>query len=456
MVVMSDQRESASPLATVPSSQVPPAEVSTSAATPGTGGKAFSLGNRPALTGIRAIALSFVLIFHSNFKTLPGAWVSLGIFFVLSGFLITTMLAGEHQRTGRISLSKFYSRRGVRLLPPLLIAVALLGLYATFVPVANAGNRIWGDSAAAVFYLSDYRSAFGHEPFLGFMSQCWSLAVEEQFYLIWAALLLVALKFGNRKLAYTLTCIGIAVCAANRIYLVLGAHHWNSYVAGRAYYAFDTRGDALFLGCLLGLIATGGHLEGWKPWAKRTLSVLAVASTASLIWIIATVGLAARSLPLWWLPISEVASAVIIVYLIIRPKGVGTRAMSFSALVLVGNMSYTIYILHWPVYVAISPFTVRWSYGVTEVVRLAIILPLAALSWYLMEQPLMRWRRRALEVAAAPAPIEGLGVPVVPAAVGDAHPAPVEAPGAEEGPHPGDHVVPDGRPLARRPTPAFE
>jgi peptidoglycan/LPS O-acetylase OafA/YrhL len=357
----------------------------------------FRLGNRPALTGIRAVGVSLVLIFHSNFQTLPGSWVALGVFFVLSGFLITTMLATEQQKNGSISLSRFYYRRGVRLLPPLVMTVALIALYALIVPVWNAPQRIWGDSAAALFYFADYRSAFGHEPFAGFMAQCWSLAVEEQFYLIWAALLLVTLKFGNRKLAYALAIIGIVVCAGNRVRIVLEAAHWNSYVAGRVYYAFDTRADALFLGCLLGLIATGGHLDGWKPWAKRVLTVLAIASTGIMVWIILSVSLAPRSLPLVWLPVSEVASALIIVYFIVQPRGIGTRVMGLSALVFVGNMSYTIYLIHWPIYVAISPFTVRWSYPVMDLARAALIIPIALASWFLVERPLTQWRREKLD-----------------------------------------------------------
>jgi peptidoglycan/LPS O-acetylase OafA/YrhL len=366
----------------------------------------FRLGNRPALTGIRAVGVSLVLIFHSNFRTLPGSWEALGVFFVLSGFLITSMLAIEHQKTGTVSLSKFYSRRAVRLLPPLLLAIVLLALYAAVVPVVNAGNRIWGDSAAALFYVADYRSAFGHEPFLGFMSQCWSLAVEEQFYLIWAVLFFLAMQFGSRRWAYVLAVVGIVVSVANRVRIVESAQHWNPYVAGRVYYAFDTRADALFLGCLLGLIATGGHLESWGPWARRAVTGAALVSTGVMIWVLFSVGLAARSLPLWWLPITEITSAVLIVYFVVQPKGLGTRAMGIPLLVLVGNMSYTIYILHWPVYVATGVFSktdLPWSYWPSELVRLAIILSLAAASWYLMERPLTRWRRRALDPSRPPA-----------------------------------------------------
>jgi peptidoglycan/LPS O-acetylase OafA/YrhL len=360
----------------------------------------FSLGNRPALTGIRAVCLATVVIFHTNFQTLPGSWAALGVFFVLSGFLITTMLATEHQRTGGISLGKFYSRRAVRLLPPLLITIALLALYAAVVSVADASQRIWGDSAAALFYYADYRQAFQQNPFYGgFLTQCWSLAVEEQFYLIWAVLLVVALKFGRRKLAYVIAITGIVACTANRIYIVLSAPHWSIYVADRTYYAFDTRADALFLGCLLGLIATGNHLENWKPIPKQLLAIAALISTAVMIWILFEVGLYSRSLPLVWVPVSEIASAIIITYFVVHPKGLGTRVMGISILVLIGNMSYTIYLIHWPVFVALSPSTTHWSYLEVDVVRMAIVIPLALASWYLMERPLTRWRRRELDPA---------------------------------------------------------
>jgi len=363
-----------------------------------TGNVPFSLGNRPALTGIRAIGVSLVLIFHSNFSTLPGSWVALALFFVLSGFLITAMLADEHQKTGRISLGRFYSRRAVRLLPPLILTVALLGIYAALVHVSDAAHRVWGDSAAALFYFSDYRQAFEHNPlYSGFLTQTWSLAIEEQYYLIWAALLLLALKASRRRIAYVLASAGIVACTVNRIHIVLGAHPYTIHTADRVYYAFDTRADALFLGCLLGLLATGGHLQNWRPWAARTLAVSAVVSTAVMAWIVLSISLGDRSLPLVWLPVSQIASAVIITYFIVLPRGLGTRAMGLPLLVVVGNMSYTIYLIHWPIFVALSPSTTGMSYWVLDPLRMAIVIPLAAASWYLMEKPLTRWRRRRLD-----------------------------------------------------------
>ncbi len=356
----------------------------------------WRLGNRPPLTGIRAPFMATVLIFHSNFQTLPGSWASLGVFFVLSGFLITAMLAGEHQRTGTVSLSNFYSRRAIRLLPPLFIAVALLAIYASVVRVFSAANDLWTDVAAAVFYFADYRSALGHSPAISYLSQCWSLAVEEQFYLIWAILFFVSLRYANRRTAYAIAVVGMLASLGDRLFIVLSAPHWGPLVAARAYYAFDTRAEGLFLGCLLGLAATGGHLDGWRPAARRGVSVLALVAVGVMIWILFNVGLGDRSLPLWWLTVSELASLVIIVFFLIHPRSWSARLLGLPLLVLLGNMCYSVYIFHWPVYVALSQFTVKWPFWQLETVRLAIILSLAVASWFLVEQPLMRWRRKRL------------------------------------------------------------
>jgi peptidoglycan/LPS O-acetylase OafA/YrhL len=357
----------------------------------------FSLGNRPALTGLRCFLVFPVVIFHLNFRTLPGSWVTLGTFFALSGFLITCLLASEHSRTGAISLRRFYSRRAVRLLPPLFLTVSLLALYAAFVSVANAAQRVWGDSAAAIFYYADYRQAFEHNPlYEGFLTQCWSLAVEEQFYLVWAVLFFVALRFGQRRLCYILAVAGILACTADRLYLVLSAPHWNVFVDDRTYYAFDSRGDALFFGCLLGLLATGNYLENWGTTARRILALAAALSAALMVWVMLDIGLYARSMPLFWMTVTEITSVIIITYFVVNSKGIGTKFMGFSILVLLGNMSYTIYLLHWPVFVALSPTTTHWTPWEINIIRMAIVILLAGASWYLMEKPLTKWRRREL------------------------------------------------------------
>lgn len=357
----------------------------------------FRLGNRPALTGIRALAMATVLVYHANFGAMPGAWVALQIFFVLSGFLITAMLASEAQRNGRISLTRFYSRRAVRLLPPLFLAVAILAIYASVVHVLDASHRVVGDSLATVFYYADYRSALGHAPFLGFWGQAWSLSVEEQFYIIWAVLLAVAVARKRRGLAYGLAAAGVVLSAADRTWLTLGAPHFNQLVAERTYYAFDTRADALFFGCLLGLLAADGYFKRLPEWGLRFFTGGAAVATAVLVWVLFKVPVWSEPTMLWWQPVTAVASAVLILYFVLCPRSLGTRFAGLGVFVFLGELSYTVYLLHFGVYLALEPGArgTHWSFWPTELLRLAIILGIAALSWFLIERPLARWRSRS-------------------------------------------------------------
>jgi peptidoglycan/LPS O-acetylase OafA/YrhL len=370
---------------------VPPA----ASAVPSEGRSPFRLGNRPPLTGIRALGVAAVLIYHSNFKTLPGAWAMLQVFFVLSGFLITAMLSGEGRRNGRISLTGFYSRRIVRLYPPLVLTVILMGIYAAFVYVADASQRLWGDSAAALFYYADYRQAFGHAPFFGFLAQTWSLSVEEQFYVIWSVLMVAAVALGRRRLAYGFAIVGIALSVGDRLFLSVHAPHFTVPVFTRIYYAFDTRADALLIGCLLGLLASDGYLNDWGRWARRTVALGAIGATAFMIWVLFESPLFREDLVVWQLPATTIACAIILVYFVVCPVGIGSKVAGIGLLVFVGNLSYTLYIVHFPVYLAIQPNGTHWGYWPTELVRLAIIFAIAIASWFLMERPLMRWRQRS-------------------------------------------------------------
>ncbi len=363
----------------------------------------FRLGNRPPLTGIRALVIGSILVYHSNlanphsnFTALPGAWAAISVFFVLSGFLITSMLMAERERKGRISLGNFYTRRALRLLPPLAITVGLLAIYAALVYVPYAHQRVWADISAASFYYADFRSASGHEFFLGYLGQAWSLSIEEQFYVIWSVLLLGATFFHRRTAAYVLALSGIGASAAYGFWTLLHAQHFSGAMANQLYYGFAPRADALFVGCVLGLVATGGHLERMGRWTRRAIALVALGSAALLGWIVAEVAFGTRSSLLVWLPVSIVLSAVLIVYFVTSPRGVGSRVVSIAPLVLVGNLAYTLYLVHWPVYMAISPLTTHWSFWPMEAVRLAVVFAIALASWFLVERPLMRWRRRTL------------------------------------------------------------
>jgi peptidoglycan/LPS O-acetylase OafA/YrhL len=401
---VADDYGTTSPATAVVSDAAPPAVDDSEGAAPGSATPEpyrFRLGNRPPLTGVRALALFTVLTYHSNFKTLPGTWVALQVFFVLSGFLITAMLAGEGHRHGRISLGAFYARRGVRLVPPLLLTVGLLAIYAHFVNVSDAAHRLWGDSFAALFYYADYRQALGHAPFFGYLAQTWSLSVEEQFYILWSLAMVAAVASGRRRLAYGFAIVGMVASTADRLWLVYHGHHFGNVVFDRVYYAFDSRADALFLGCLLGLLAADGYLHGWARWARGLVTVAAAASTVFLCWILLYAPLNTENLCVWWLPTTTVASAVIITYFVICPTSLGSKFVGLGFLVFIGDLSYTVYLIHFPVYLAIQQNQTGWAFWPNELFRLAVIFTIAIASWFLIERPLMRWRQRSAAAHAA-------------------------------------------------------
>ena len=341
--------------------------------------------------------MATVLVYHANFGTMPGSWVALQIFFVLSGFLITTMLASEAKRHGRISLTRFYSRRAVRLLPPLFFAVAIVAIYATLVHVVETSQRVWGDSLAALFYYADYRSALGHAPFLGFFAPAWSLSVEEQFYIVWAILLAVAVSRGRRRLAYGIAATGMVLSAVDRTWISLAGHHFTAATATRTYYAFDTRADALFFGCLLGLIAADGYFQRLRPWMPRVLTAAAAAASVVIVWVLFEVPVWSLSTMVFWQPVTTVASAILIMYFVLCPLSLGTRFVGLGVFVFLGELSYTVYLLHFGVYLALEPgpHGTHLSFWPTELLRLALILGLATASWFAIERPLARWRARS-------------------------------------------------------------
>jgi peptidoglycan/LPS O-acetylase OafA/YrhL len=369
---------------------------------PGRPRSKFRLGNRPPLTGFRAFALTTVLVYHSNFRTWPGSWIAIQMFFVLSGFLITSMLAAEGDRKGRISLRSFYARRAARLLPPLALTIVLILIYAALVNVSEASTRVWGDSAAALFYFADYRQAFGHEPFFGYLAQTWSLSIEEQFYVIWSVLMVTSVALHKRALAYGFATFGMLFSVADRLWLADSPSHFTNADFTRIYYAFDTRADALFLGCLLGLLATDGYLNEWSRGLRKVLGAAAVASVGFLIWILYNAPLFQKVMVVWWIPLTTIASAIIIAHFVINSDKWGARIVGLGVFVFLGDLTYTLYLVHWPIYLAIQPNGTHWGYWPTELVRLAIIFAIAIGSWFLIEKPLLRWRQRSAAKAIGP------------------------------------------------------
>ena len=262
----------------------------------------FRLGNRPPLTGIRALGITAVLIFHSNFHDpARGLGGPRGVLHPV-GFLITAMLAGEHQRTGgHQPVKTSMSGEAVRLLPPLALAIALLGLYVPCVPMSmTPRTAVWGDSAAALFYSpTTARPSATSRPWLS--GQCWSLSVEEQFYLFWAIVMFSWLAMGHRRLAYVLATIGVLVCTANRLWIVLSAPHSTTPSCRPGSTTPSTPGPTP---CSSAVCSASWPPEASsRPGAEGHLGAddLGRGCAGVMVWILFTWTWAPVR-PLWWLP----------------------------------------------------------------------------------------------------------------------------------------------------------
>lgn len=204
-------------------------------------------GYNPALDGVRALAMLCVLVFHMD--ALPGGYLGVDVFFVLSGFLITRQLLAERDRTGRVSLPRFYLRRAYRLLPAFWMLV-LVGFTAVVVlGIGTAGERdeFLHTLAAAMLYVNNYFQVVQQNTGAGWLGHTWSLSLEEQFYLLWPLLLLVLCRrpWIDRRLPVVLLG-GVVV-----VMLWRDALNASSASATRTYFGLDTRADALLVGCAL-------------------------------------------------------------------------------------------------------------------------------------------------------------------------------------------------------------
>ncbi|AYJ84953.1 acyltransferase (plasmid) [Sphingomonas paeninsulae] len=215
------------------------------------------LNYNPALDGIRALAASAVLLVHLNPAFLPGGWIGVDVFFVLSGFLITRILQLEIGTTGSIDLKRFYIRRAIRLVPALLAMVMVVVIVAKLME-----KQIITEAILSLTYTMNWAQAFDIGLPVKYLDHTWSLAVEEQFYLVWPIALL-ALR-SKRPWAYV-----AALLVASLFWR--GALIHNGATWARTYHGFDTHSDTLLIGSLLALfpisqrVVSAARLTSWIP-----------------------------------------------------------------------------------------------------------------------------------------------------------------------------------------------
>jgi len=314
----------------------------------------------PALDGLRAIAVLAVLAFHAGAPLAGGGFVGVDLFFVLSSFLITTILAKEHASTGRIAVARFYWRRALRLYPTLLL---LLAGFLIASPYLWPELPAWRYAAMTAFYVTDYTRALIGEPEV--LSYTWSLSVEEHFYLVWPLVLPYILRRPNP--ARWLLMAYLAATAWR-----IGNYHWLGWET--TYFRFDTRLSGLILGSML---AFGVRFQArWVP-----LAVAGLAAAVATPSFHGSTGLTAMMV------LAEWSAAGLVTYA--AGRGRGHRVLSCAALAYVGRLSYGLYLWHFPI---VYWMREHYSWGTTLAVTGAASLALAALSHHLVDLPLRRLR----------------------------------------------------------------
>jgi peptidoglycan/LPS O-acetylase OafA/YrhL len=346
----------------------------------------FELGYRRSFDGLRGVAITFVVCDHASILSNNFGFIGVDLFFVLSGFLITCLLVEEWNRCGRISLDRFYIRRALRLLPALvvlLIAVTGYGL------VTHQLMRYARVSCYAFFYSTNWVIVFtGLSTGNGsYLRHTWSLSIEEQFYLIWPAVLVFMISRVSRVVLLRM------VFAAGLLFWVLRFILYFTTATGfdRLFYGTDTRADSLFLGCTVAMVMSFG-MGAKTSSAKKYIHLLAMASVMGLFGYGYAYDCYDDAAYYWgWFGVS-LCGAVIIMDLLLTERGVLHTFLSSAPLVYLGKLSYGLYLWHYPIFCVLIELGWPWWKNVIIGALLTIAATLG--SYYWVEMPCQRWKKR--------------------------------------------------------------
>jgi peptidoglycan/LPS O-acetylase OafA/YrhL len=371
------------------------------------------LGHAPALDGLRGVAVALIVVFHfAGHYVLHGATASLDVFFALSGFLITTLVLDERRATGRVDLRAFYVRRACRLLPALLLMLAVWSaLLLVFHDQGWMGSTPAGDGSGrtvpllpalkdvgvSLLYLANWNVIDGGTA--APLQHLWSLAVEEQFYIVWpTALLLLLLLHRRVRAAVLLGVIGLS--------MALSVTLWETGAgANRIYFGTDTRAASLLIGSLGALLwhrrrsreRATGRLAGLRAWLGVLVFVVVLATLQEDVWKYTVMPAVVA------LSITQVMPHVVD-----SPRTLLARALSLRWLVWLGQRSYGLYLWHylWATWTHGLPLSTGFPLGVAGALLCTV------LSWRYVERPIIAWGRSRVrrphpsrEPVLAPVPV---------------------------------------------------
>ena len=345
----------------------------------------------PGVDGLRALAVAAVVIYHLGAGWLPGGFLGVDVFFVISGYLITSLLLAEHRRTGRIELRRFWLRRARRLLPALFLMIVVVLAVMVLVHPGEVA-RLRGAVLASFGYVANWYFAFAHVSYFeqfgrpSIFQHLWSLAVEEQFYLLWPPVIALGLMFLGRRWLLAGVCVLIAGSTALAWLL------WAPFTdPSRIYYGTDTRAVGLFAGVALAFAYPATRLGPAKRAAARNvLDVVGIAALGGLVLLMLTLGDVDEGLYRGGFLLVGITTAVLIAVLAHPSSRLG-KVFGVSAVVWLGVRSYGIYLWHWPVLMLTrGNQDVPFDGPALVAMQIALTVGVAALSYHYVERPFRR------------------------------------------------------------------
>jgi peptidoglycan/LPS O-acetylase OafA/YrhL len=350
----------------------------------------FKLGQRKSLDGVRGLAILFVLLSHLPSLPFGGGFIGVDLFFVLSGFLITTLLLEEHRETGSISLKSFYARRALRLMPALVaVLIATIVLTAAFeTPSTSAKART--SALMTLFYSANWFMAYKAYPFPG-LTATWSLSVEEQFYFVWPLLLAAMLKMNwSTRTKAMVVLAGLLLSAGLRAALWKGTGSFE-----RVFFGTDTHADGLLAGSLAGLCLSRGMVL-----STRALNLVGHVMLGILLLFLYWGWLADDWVLLGGLLALNLGMTALVVCLVQSPGPLLRGFFEFPPLAWLGRISYGVYLWHMVVFglpgrIPVLKEACPWP------LTIGLTIGVAALSYYALERPMLRLKRRFSRVSPA-------------------------------------------------------
>jgi len=351
------------------------------------------LGYIPALDGVRALAVAAVLVYHGDLGWFSGGFLGVDVFFVLSGYLITSVLLDAWRRNGgHLGLARFYVHRARRLLPALLVMITVTCAYVVaFLP--DEASKLRGGVVASfgyvtnwylIFHQQSYFSSLGRQPML---QHLWSLAIEEQFYLLWPLLLGVALKFWRpSRIKLAVTIFAAAAVSA----LLMALLYRTGSDPSRVYYGTDTHSSGLLIGAGMAVLLPPWQLRGKiGKRAPVALDVIGLTGVLVLVWCFINVSEFDSSLYRGGYLVFACVAALVVLVAVHPATTITGGLLGTSAMVWIGKRSYGIYLWHWPVFLVTRPGVDIPLTGIPLFTfRVAITVGLAAASYRFVEVPI--------------------------------------------------------------------